>query len=206
MKLTTGYKELVSKDGRPLPLELSPSDFKYLGKDVCIWPQAKLVNTENISVGHRSIIDDFVLILALGEEVRIGKFVHIGSFGSITGGGGFEMEDFSGFAAGVRVATTDEDYSGGTCLTNPSIPEGFRKVKKVKVVVKKHAIIGTNTVILPGIVIGEGCSVGANAVVTKDLPPWSLCVGAPARPIKKRPSETILQLEKELMQQYPQYQ
>jgi len=45
--------------------------------------------------------------------------------------------------------------------------------------------IGGNTVILPGVTIGKGCTVGAGSVVTRDIPPFSVAVGSPARVVKK---------------------
>ncbi|TKX21363.1 maltose acetyltransferase [Elsinoe australis] len=47
--------------------------------------------------------------------------------------------------------------------------------------------IGGHTVILPGVTIGEGCTVAASSVVTKDVPPWSVVMGSPARVVKKVP-------------------
>ena len=205
MKIIGNYTCVFNKIGNPSPLMLDPKDFMYLGKEVKVWPQAKLVNPANIALGHRTIIDDFVLIIAFNQIVQIGKFVHIASFCSITGNGGLIMENFSGLAAGVRIATSDEDYAGGSCLTNPTIFSEFRSVESKKVHIKKHAIIGTNTVILPGVTVGEGCAVGANAVITKDLEPWSICVGIPAKPIKKRPSAKIREFEKQLSEKYPEY-
>ena len=187
------------------PFKLVAENFKLLGQNIKVWPMAKLVNTENISIGHNTIIDDYCLIIAIGSVINIGKFVHIASFCSITGNGGFVMEDFSGLAAGVRISTSDEDYAGGTCLTNPTIPKEYRIIKSKPVIIKKHAIIGTNTVILPGVTVGEGCAVGANSMVTKDLEPWSVYVGTPARKVKTRPSAQILKLEKELFEKYPHF-
>lgn len=203
MNVVTG-NNVRTEDNTLYPLKLLREDFLSLGNEVTIWPQAKLVNAHNISLGHKVIIDDFVLIIASGAPVGIGSFVHIAAYSSITGQGGLAMDDFSGLAAGVRIITSDEDYSGGTCLTNPTVFKEYRKVRHAHVHIKKHAIIGTNTVVLPGVTIGEGCAVGANALVVKDLPDWSVCVGTPARPVKERPSETIKKLESDLRSRYPE--
>ena len=55
----------------------------------------------------------------------------------------------------------------------------------MKTLVKKGATIGANATILPGITLGEYCLVGAGAVVTKDVPPFSIVVGNPAKIIGK---------------------
>lgn len=167
--------------------------FASIGQDVVIWPLAKIVSPEVISIGDSVIIDDFVFFMG-GQESTIGSFVHIASFTSITGGGEFIMEDFAGLSGGVQVYTGNEDYSGG-CLTNPAVPAPYRIPIRSFVHIKKHAIIGANSVILPGIVIGEGAVVGANSLVTKDCMPWTIYVGSPAKPLRPRPSDRILELE-----------
>ena len=205
MRIVGGYPNLIRINRGPRPLELKKKDFFYLGKDVCVWPQAKLINTRMISLGHRSIIDDFVFLFAGGEPVFIGKFVHIASHSTITGRGGLTMEDFSGISPGVRVMTSNEDFSAGTSLTSSSIPPEFRTLESARVTIKKHALVGCNSVILPGITIGEGCAVGANSLVDRDLPAWKVCFGSPARPIKVRPRKKILDLEQEFIRKFPQY-
>jgi acetyltransferase-like isoleucine patch superfamily enzyme len=170
--------------------------FFQIGQDVIIWEKAKIVNPEAISIGDSVIIDDFVFFMG-GSKTEIGNFVHIASFTSITGGGEFIMEDFSGLSGGVRVYTGNEDYNGG-CLTNPTVPSPYRIATRSFVHIKKHAIIGSNSVILPGVTIGEGVAIGANSLVTKDCEPWKVYFGNPAKPIKNRPKDKILQLEEQL--------
>lgn len=45
--------------------------------------------------------------------------------------------------------------------------------------------IGGHVTILPGVTIGEGCTIGSNSIVTKDVPAWSVAMGAPAKVVKK---------------------
>jgi acetyltransferase-like isoleucine patch superfamily enzyme len=174
--------------------------FARIGKDVTIWPLAKLVGVEAISIGDSVIIDDFVW-LAGGSSTTIGSFVHIASHTSIAGGGEFVMEDFAGLSGGVRVYTGNEDYLGG-CLTNPAVPAPYRVPIRSFVRIRKHVIVGANAVILPGVEIGEGSVVGANSLVTRDCAPWTLYVGSPAKPLRPRPSERMLELEAQLRREF----
>ena len=171
-------------------------NFRDIGKDVIIWPLSKIINPEVISIGNSVIIDDFVLFMG-GKKSSIGDFVHIGSHTTIAGGGEFIMDDFSGLSGGVRIYTGNEDYLGGS-LTNPTIPDPFRNITRSFVHIKKHAIVGANVVILPGVIIGEGVAIGANSLITKDCEPWTIYVGSPAKPIRSRPHQKILTLERKL--------
>ena len=54
------------------------------------------------------------------------------------------------------------------------------------VTIGDHVWIGARATILPGVTLGEGCVIGAGAVVTKSIPPYSIAVGNPARVIKER--------------------
>lgn len=170
--------------------------FAYVGQDVIIWPLAKMLSPQVISIGDSVIIDDFVLIMG-GKRTMIGSFVHIASFTSISGGGEFVMEDFAGLSGGVRVYTGNEDYLGGS-MTNPTIPQPYRIPIRSSVHIKKHVIVGANTVILPGVAIGEGAAIGANSLVRSDCQPWTVYVGSPARPVRSRPRKRILELEAQL--------
>ena len=171
-------------------------NFKSIGQDVVVWEKAKIIYPESISIGNSVIIDDFVFFMG-GQKTDIGSFVHIGAFTGITGGGEFIMEDFSGLSGGVKVYTGNEDYLGG-CLTNPTVPYPYRVATRSFIHIQKHAIVGANSVILPGVTIGEGASIGANSLVTKDCEPWKVYFGSPAKSIKTRPKDKILELEQEL--------
>ncbi|WP_270049514.1 acyltransferase [Thalassolituus pacificus] len=162
-----------------------------------IYDQAKIVNIDRLTIGDYSQVDDFVFLNA-GERTEIGRFVHIASFCSVVGGGEFIMEDFSGLSAGCRIVTGSDDFLGGG-MTNPTVPSKYTNVKKSKVHIGKHVIVGTNTIILPGVKIGEGAAIGAGVVVRKDLLPWTIYAGADCKAVKDRPKDKILRFENDLL-------
>jgi len=170
--------------------------FRKIGHNVNIYPLAKILNPEVISIGNNVIIDDFVFIMG-GKGTTIGNHVHIASFCSITGGGEFTMEDFSGVSSGCRIFTGSDDFSGSS-LTNPTIPPEFRNVTRSYVMIRKHAVLGTNVIVHPGVTIGEGAAIGSNSLVLKDVEPWTINIGSPARVLRKRPKDRMIEMEAKL--------
>lgn len=171
--------------------------FRRVGADVTVWPRAHVVRPDLIEVGDRTMIDDFTLIMPGPNGMTIGSFVHVTPFACIMGGGEFEVGDFASISAGVRIFTGKDDFLGSG-LINPTVPERYRAMERSFVRIGAHAVIGANSVILPGVVIGTGAAVGACSLVNKDLEPWTVYGGSPARPIKPRPRERMLELERQL--------
>lgn len=148
----------------------------------------KIIGIENIEFGNNIIIDDYVLIYAK-KKVRIGSHVHIACFTSITGGEEFVMEDFSGISQGCRILTGTEDFKDWG-FGNPTIDESYRNVTRAPIIIGKFCLIGANSVVLPGVTIGEGAVVGAGSVISKDLEPWGIYVAN--RKIGERNKEAVL--------------
>lgn len=171
--------------------ELKNMGFKFLGKNVKISDKASIYNADQISIGDNSRIDDFCVV---SGKISIGKNVHIAPFCLLAGGEkGIEMDDFSGLAYQVQVFTQSDDYSGRT-LTNPTVPEAYKKESKKKVCIKRHVIVGAGSIIFPGVTLEEGCSVGAMSLVNKSTQPWGIYVGNPVKRIKERRKD-LLELE-----------
>jgi len=77
-------------------------------------------------------------------------------------------------------------------LSNYHIGDDYAKLgyNKRKIVLKKGCLIGMNSMIMPGVTIGEGAIVGAGSLVTKDIPEWTIATGRPAKLLKKIPQKT----------------
>lgn len=163
--------------------------FKSVGKAVKISDRASIYNTEQIQIGDFSRIDDFCVI---SGRVIIGKNVHIAPFCLIAGGEkGIELADFSGLAYQVKVFSQSDDYSGAS-LTNPTIPDRFKNEIKKKVVINRHCIVGAGSMVMPGVVLGEGTAIGAMSLVRKKTEPWTIYLGNPAIRIKARKKDLLL--------------
>ena len=128
--------------------------------------------------------------------LRIGSYVHIGGLCYLSAGDGICLEDFSGLSQGVRIYSRTDDYSGEH-LTNPTVPERFTGITRGAVTLGRHVIVGSGSVILPKVTVGEGSSIGALSLVTKNIPPWGVYFGAPAKKIYNR-SKRLLDLEAQM--------
>ncbi|MBF0553516.1 MAG: acyltransferase [Nitrospirae bacterium] len=142
---------------------------------VTTFEYTKVIGIENIEFGKNIIIDDFVLIYAKGK-VKIGNNVHIASFTTITGGEYLEIGDFVAISSGSRVFTGSDDFKDHG-FGNSTIAEKYRNVRRSPVIIYRFCIIGANSVILPGVTIEEGVTVGAGSVVTRDLKEWGIYIG-----------------------------
>lgn len=133
-------------------------------------------------IGALTTIEDFCTVnngsggIILGDRVRVG----IGSvlIGPVTMGNG------SGLGQHVFVAGFNHGYSDGS--KNSSVqPLDIRPT-----VIEDEAHVGANSVVVAGVTIGKRSQVGAGSVVTKDIPPFSVAVGNPARVVKQYNHET----------------
>ena len=161
---------------------------KYNIEGVKTFEYTKIIGLENIKFGKNIIIDDFTLIYA-SAPMKIGNYVHIASFTSITGGAELVLEDFVAISQGCRILTGTDDFIDGG-FGNSTLDEKYRNTKREPVKICKFCIIGANSVILPGVTISEGATVGAGSVVTKDLKPWGVYIGN--KQIKERNKDEVL--------------
>ena len=177
--------------------QLREMGFKYVGNNVQIAKNCTIIGLENISLGENIRIDGGVSIACASGYLKVGSYVHIGSGCHITCAGGVELSDFSGLSQGVRIYSGSDDYSGNS-LTNPTLPNKYLNIIVKSVLIGRHVIIGSGSVVLPGVKIGNGTSVGALSLVTKSLEEWGVYVGAPAKRIKAR-KKALLEQEKLLL-------
>lgn len=171
--------------------EVLAMGFLSVGDDVKIARSARIYDAKYSSIKNRVTIDDFCVI---SGAIDFGNNVHLAHSSLVIGGReGVNFGDFSGLAFGACVFCQSDDYSGAH-LTNPTVPMEYRKIARGRVELGRHVIVGTRSVIFPGVNLAEGCAVGAMSVVTKSTEEWSIYIGNPAKRIKAR-SRDLLQKE-----------
>ena len=172
--------------------ELPQLGLAKIGSNVLISKAAAILGGANIEIENDVRIDAFSILTAVQGFIKIGSNVHIASYCSILGRGGVTLSRYSGLSHGVRVFSASDDYSG-KYLTNPTVPITMTNVSVAEVFVGEHVIVGANSVILPGVKIGEGSAVGAQSLVARSLEPWGIYSGCPAKFLKTR-SSSLLEL------------
>ncbi len=172
--------------------------FKKVGRNVKIAKNCTIIGPENIEIGDNVRIDGYTTIIANEGFVKLGSYIHIAAYVWISASCGIVMEDFTAVSHGSRVYSRNDDYTG-KALTNPMIPNEYHIFTGGQITMRKHSLIGAGCVVLPGVELGEGASVGALSLVNKSLDPWGVYVGVPARKLKDRLKD-MLKLEKKFLE------
>ena len=172
-------------------------NIKKVGINVHISPNREIKKPHLVEIGNNCAIDSgFYCTTAL----RIGDYVHIAPYVTVIGGSktSLTVGHFSGIAAGSRIICASEKHMGEG-LANPMVPDEYRdEVIMEPVVIEEFVTIGTNVVISPGVTVGQGAVIGANSFVNKNIEPWTVYVGSPAKPLKLRKKEKMVEYAKAL--------
>ena len=143
----------------------------YVGKGVYILDGCRIYHPQGIRIGDYSGINHFTDIGGRGGLI-IGRYVMIGPYCQI-----------------ITALHKSTDWT---------IPISRQGIEGSKVTIEDDVWLGAHVIVLPGVKIGRGAIVGAGAVVTNDVRPYSLVAGVPARFIRNRFPEKIIQKAKKI--------
>ncbi|SHI73808.1 acyltransferase [Clostridium intestinale] len=168
--------------------ELNLLGLKQFGDNVLISKKASIYSPEKICLGNNVRIDDFCI---LSGNIIIKDYVHIAAYcGLFAGNSLIFIDSFTTMSSRGAIYAISDDYSG-EYMTNPMIRDEFRNIQEESVKIGKHVIIGTNSTILPGVKIEEGCSFGACSLILEDCEEWTIYVGIPIKKIRKRKNNLL---------------
>jgi acetyltransferase-like isoleucine patch superfamily enzyme len=165
---------------------------------------------ENVRLGRRAYLDRGVYLHAtpggieIGDEafimhnaelhvfnfrdlphafIRVGRRTFVGESVIVRGQGGVEIGDDVLIAPRAQILAINHNYAD---VSRPIIDQG---ITGRGIVVEDGSWIGAGAIVLDGVRVGRGAVVGANAVVTRDVPPHTVVVGSPARVVKRLTGE-----------------
>lgn len=178
------------------PQQIERLGFASVGENVKISDRASFHGADRIRLGDNVRIDDFAIITA-AEPVSIGSYCHISARAFLGGTHGIEIGDFVNISVGSCVFSACDDCSGNH-LIGPTIPERYRGVRNSKVIFSDFAGIGANSVVLPGVHMGEGSGLGALTLAHRSVEAWKFYIGVPMR-FLNRTSTRMKTLAAEMM-------
>lgn len=152
--------------------------FELQGADcVCIGFNTVLGQNMELTAVCKYRSQEFTPSIWIGDNCRIGANAKITAINSITIG--------NGVLTGRNVLITDNSH-GISALQELAIPPSDRSLySKGRVKIGDNVWLGDNVAVLPGVCIGKGCIIGAGSVVAKDIPPYCVAAGIPAKVLKK---------------------
>jgi UDP-3-O-[3-hydroxymyristoyl] glucosamine N-acyltransferase len=165
--------------------ELRDLGIRNVGKNVRVSEDATIVGLANIDLGSNIRIDSNVVILSRRGWLKVGDNVHLEPASSIVAHHGVSIGSYCTLSHGVRLFTASADYSGESF--HNVFPDGRYQNPRIGAInLENHVIIGGNSVVMPGVNIGEGAAIGALSFVRSSLDPWGIYGGNPIRRLGNR--------------------
>ena len=159
-------------------MAIDQSTFKRIGKNVTFEELAHILSPERISIDDDVTFMHGIYISPCGEHVVIGSNTHFAPYAVLYGP--LTIGKNCAIAAHVVLASVGHGYD------RVDIPIVKQRAQTKEIVLEDDVWIGANAVVVGGVRIGTGSIVGAGAVVTKDVPPFNVVGGVPARVIRDR--------------------
>lgn len=153
-----------------------------LEDNVCLFTNVgagTIILRENVS------IDRGVDMKSIGGRIEIGRTTYIGPYVCLAGAGNITIGENCLIASHSGIYANNHLFSD---LTQPIMTQG---TTTRGIVIEDDCWLGTGVKVLDGVRIGRGSVIGAGAVVTKDIPPYSVAVGVPAKVVSRRDQPSL---------------
>jgi galactoside O-acetyltransferase len=175
--------------------------FSGSANNIQISERAVFHNPENITIGDNVRIDDGVLLSANSGEIILDNYIHIARNCQLYSGSKIHLHDFSGLSSDIKLYGITDSYDGSG-FTNPTCPLQYRNIQTGDIILNKHVVIGTSSILLPHCILADGVAIGAMSLLTakntKKISAWTIWAGNPLTFVTNRKS-TCLELEARLI-------
>lgn len=161
-----------------------------IGRGARISPSVRIRNHPGgrFTLGERAEIRRGVYIATYTGRVTIGDDCFIGAYAALYGHGGLTIGDEVLIAPQAVIVPANHTFA------DPSVPIRLQGETRRGVVIEDDVWIATRAIVLDGVTVGRGAVVAAGAVVTRDVPPYAVVAGTPARVVGERGASPVEQL------------
>lgn len=197
-------RDIPGPEGSRLRLEWYAPLFGHLGSEIRFGAGVTFLNPEAIKLGDKNFVDDGVYLdarsgygIETGENVRIcngaylvphqakgyiriGSNSYIGARSQVFGHGGVEIGDYVLAAPGLMIVPYQHEFGDKEKMI------AHQGGETGVVAIEDDVYLGQSVKVLHGVRIGKGSVIGAGSVVTKDVAPYTVVAGVPARALRKR--------------------
>ena len=204
-KLANRYSEFYKKatiganfklEGSPVIKNESGDQKKIIIGDNCRISSGAVVCKNNgfVKIGSFCVLEDGVGVYCL-EKIEIGSYTGIATGTTIIDNNTHRIGVEDRIRHRIKVSPIGEGYSG--------LGNGWELSDSAPVIIGDCVWIGVGCTILKGVTIGDGSVVARDSVVTKDVPPYTIVAGNPARPVKtlEQPTESIADISAQILKQ-----
>jgi len=161
--------------------QIDRSRFRAIGDNVVFEPGTLVFHPESIRLGNNIYVGHYTILKGYFEnEMVIGDNTWIGQGCFFHSAGGLTIGANVGIGPHVKIITSFHVEEG------VSVPILFSEISQAPVVIEADCDIGVGAIILPGVSLGRGSQIGAGAVVTRHIPPYSVVAGVPGRILRSR--------------------
>ena len=156
----------------------------FFGRFIVLYGAKHIDIADNVTMGRGLVIEvyDKSEQLQVKPKIQLGNYVNIGDYSHLSCVNGIIVKD--NVRMGRKVFITDNAHGASERRLLDMRPNTRPLASKGPVVIEENVWIGEMVCIMPGVTIGRGAIIGANAVVTKDVPPYALAAGNPAKVVK----------------------
>lgn len=170
-------------------IELAGAQGISVGNNVQIWPYVFLncwTPNSQILLGNAVVIDRGTYLQPIGGCLKIGDRSYVGPYFCAAGPGDITI------GKNCMIAAHSSMYANNHVFDNPDVLISEQGVICKGITIEDDCWLGTGVRVLDGVTIGKGSVIGAGAVVTKSIPPYSVAVGVPAKVISNRRKEAAV--------------
>lgn len=163
----------IIKRGRKIKLGVNV----VVERGVTLWVDT---NESYIAIGDDSYLSTQCILNTFDGWISVGSNCTVNSYAILYGHGGLQIGNDVRIAPQVMIMPMNHIYK------DPQVPIRKQGIKAQGIKIEDDVWLGAGAIILDGVTIGRGSVIGAGAIVTKSIPPYSVAVGIPAKMIKKR--------------------